>query len=48
MRSDANENLAPDKAKAIERIDGGVALIMAWGKMMFSKKEETGVNISFL
>jgi phage terminase large subunit-like protein len=42
MRADANENLAPDKSRAIERIDGGVALIMAWGRLMFNK-EETSV-----
>ncbi len=48
MRSDANENLAPDKAKAIERIDGGVALIMAWGRMLFSKEDIGEPNISFV
>jgi phage terminase large subunit-like protein len=45
MRADANENLAPDKAKAVERIDGAVALLMAWGRLMFnldkSSKYET-------
>jgi phage terminase large subunit-like protein len=35
MRADPNENLAPDKAKAVERIDGAVALIMAWSRIMF-------------
>jgi phage terminase large subunit-like protein len=35
MRADPNENLAPDKGKAVERIDGAVALIMAWGRAMF-------------
>jgi len=38
MRADANENLAPDKSKAVERIDGGVALIMSWGRMLFGKE----------
>jgi phage terminase large subunit-like protein len=41
MRADANENLAPDKAKAVERIDGAVALIMSWGRMIFNKQEES-------
>ena len=38
MRIDANGNVAPDKEKATEKIDGGVALIMAWGRMMFGEK----------
>lgn len=41
MRGDANENLAPDKAKSVERIDGGVALIMAWSRAMFGQQEES-------
>lgn len=48
MRSDANENLTPDKGKAIERIDGGVALIMAWGRMIFAKEDFGDIGISFL
>ncbi len=48
MRADANENLAPDKAKAVERIDGGVALIMAWGRMLFFNEESGEPNISFI
>lgn len=39
MRMDANENVAPDKAKATDRIDGVVALIMAWGRMIFTDNE---------
>jgi len=48
MRADANENLAPDKAKAVERIDGGVALIMAWGRMLFASEESGEPSISFI
>jgi len=36
MTIDANENVRPDKAKATERIDGLVALIMAWGRMIYT------------
>jgi len=43
MRADPNENLAPDKSKVVERIDGAVGLIMAWGRMMFQK--ENGVSV---
>lgn len=48
MRSDANGNVAPDKEHATEKIDGMVALIMAWGRAMFkvdtkSVYEERGV-----
>ncbi|MBA4417241.1 MAG: terminase [Syntrophus sp. (in: bacteria)] len=34
MRADANGNVAPDKQKATDKIDGLVALIMAWGRAM--------------
>ena len=37
MRLDPNGNVAPDKEKATEKIDGLVALIMAWGRAMFSE-----------
>lgn len=36
MVSDANENIRPDKDKATDRIDGMVALIIAWSRAMFS------------
>ena len=39
MRQDANENVAPDKAKATDRIDGIVACVMAWGRMIFTDNE---------
>lgn len=39
MRMDANGNVAPDKEKATERIDGIVALIIAWGRAVFNKQE---------
>ena len=48
MRADANENLAPDKGKAVERIDGGVALIMAWGRMLFAKGDLGEPDITFI
>ena len=44
MRSDSNENLAPDKSKAIERIDGAVALIMSWSMLMFYRKEASAYD----
>lgn len=48
MRMDANENVAPDKEHATERIDGAVALIMAYSRSMFGEDqtsvyEERGV-----
>jgi len=33
-RKDQNGNMAPDKEKATEKIDGMVALFMAWGRAM--------------
>jgi phage terminase large subunit-like protein len=37
VRKDANGNFAPDKEKATEKIDGVVALFMAWGRAMMRK-----------
>lgn len=37
MVPDANENVRPDKEKATDRIDGMVALIMAFGRAMFGE-----------
>ena len=49
MISDANENVRPAKDKAVDRIDGVVALINAWGRMMFGDEasvyEERGVEV---
>ena len=49
MVTDANENVRPAKDKAVDRIDGGVALINAWGRMMFgdagSPYDERGVLV---
>ena len=39
MKIDANENVQPAKDKATDRIDGMVALIMAWGRSMFGEQE---------
>lgn len=39
MVPDANENIRPAKDKATDRIDGFVALIMAWARAMFSEKQ---------
>ncbi len=39
MRADANGNIAPDKLKATDKIDGIVALMMAWGRAMFHMEE---------
>lgn len=39
MIADANENVRPAKDKATDRIDGIVALIMAWGRMLFGEKK---------
>ncbi len=48
MIQDANENIRPAKDKAVERIDGMVALINAWVLTMFGKGpsvyEERGVR----
>ena len=45
VRMDANENIAPDKLKSIERIDGMVALIMAMVRAMFHEDEDEGISI---
>ena len=49
MLTDANENVRPAKDKAVDRIDGVVALINAWGRMMFgdegSAYDERGVRV---
>ena len=49
MVTDANENVRPAKDKAVDRIDGVVALINAWGRMMKSEGdsvyEEHGVRV---
>lgn len=39
MIQDASENVRPDKEKATDRIDGMVALIMAWGRAMFTENK---------
>jgi phage terminase large subunit-like protein len=44
VRTDANENVAPDKDKATERIDGVVATIMGWGRMIFNENDESIYN----
>ena len=43
MVPDANENIRPAKDKATDRIDGMVALIMAWGRAMFAEKQSVGI-----
>lgn len=48
MRTDPNGNVSPDKEKATEKIDGMVALIMAWSRAMFTENttsiyEERGI-----
>lgn len=49
MMTDANENVRPAKDKAVDRIDGVVALINAWGRMMFGEEvsvyDERGVRV---
>lgn len=39
MVIDANENIRPDKAKATDRIDGFVAMVMAWGRAIFAEPQ---------
>ena len=41
MIIDANENVRPNKAKATDRIDGIVALIMAWGRMILKEQGDS-------
>lgn len=43
VRLDANANMAPDKSKATEKIDGIVALIMAIGRAIVSPNEGPSV-----
>jgi len=45
VRMDANENIAPDKSKSTERIDGMVALVMAMGRAMFHDTGDEGISI---
>jgi len=39
MKIGLREKVLPDKSRAIDRIDGIVALFMAWKQMMFGEKE---------
>lgn len=41
MRQDANANIAPDKEKATEKIDGMTALLMAWSRSMNTKDKKS-------
>ncbi len=43
MRSDPNGNVAPDKERATEKIDGMVALIMAWSRSMLKSEPAKSV-----
>lgn len=46
MVPDANENIRPAKDKATDRIDGFVALILAWGRAMyFENYDSVGVRV---
>ena len=45
MVPDANENIRPDKAKATERIDCAVALIMAIGRAMLHESTDGGGSV---
>jgi phage terminase large subunit-like protein len=44
MRIDANGNVAPDKQRATEKIDGIVGLLMAWGRAMLNKKQPSAYD----
>ena len=48
VRQDPNGNLAPDKSKATERIDGIVALIMAVKASQSPPAEEPGYQMFVL
>ena len=48
MRRDQNGNVAPDKEKATDKIDGMVALIMAWGRAMFKTTKEPEYQMIFV
>lgn len=43
IRQDANENIAPDKYKSTERIDGAVSNLMAWARAIFYEPEVESV-----
>lgn len=46
MIKDANENIRPSKDKATDRIDGFVALILAWSRAMYHENYEfMGVRV---
>jgi phage terminase large subunit-like protein len=43
VRSDPNENIAPDKEKSSERIDGMVALVMAISRAIVERDDGPSV-----
>ena len=48
VRKDANGNIAPDKEKATDKIDGMVALVMAWARAMLKQETQsayTGMSV---
>jgi phage terminase large subunit-like protein len=45
-RYDANMNIAPDRKRSADRIDGGVALIMAFGAMASEQSEDMSAFLS--
>jgi phage terminase large subunit-like protein len=47
VRQDPNGNLAPDKSKVTERIDGIAALIMAVGALVMSRLKEPQYQVFF-
>ena len=48
MRADANGNVAPDKQRAQEKIDGMVALIMAFNGALRNQKKEIAPTIYWI
>jgi phage terminase large subunit-like protein len=39
IHRDANGNIKINKAKAVEKVDGAVSMVMAWGQYMTYKVE---------
>jgi phage terminase large subunit-like protein len=43
VRRRLDGSIQPDKEKATERIDGAVAVFMAWNRMLFSQSAQPSV-----
>jgi phage terminase large subunit-like protein len=47
-RYDVNLNFAPDRRRSPEKIDGMVALLMAWGRAINGQKPYEGTEVTLV